>query len=622
MSKKEFIIALPNCDIQRVKAWLMDSQAKNWLYFGKDGAILSRLENDLGQDYNFIDTVPLLKSVPDEIKFEYTAWIDGLNRKYGKDLEWWLGVISSRNIYSSDLFQYACYLRILDRLFSEKEGFPDLIFVESKGFAKDLKGWAVRKKINVSIEERLFTEGKAALYIKPLLDWIRFIVICLSRWWAALLSAPLSKKRDAFPPSAIVIHTAIYDNSLSKDGVLNERYLPFLYDYAARNGLKTIIHPMLYGFKCSYVSIFKRIRKSNIPIIIREDFLCLSDYFAALSYPFRRWRKKIEIENFHSFDLSHSLREMRSKECFSPAMDALLIYRLFFRLKNKGFDPSNFILWFENQVADKALIAGVRKNFPHAKITGAQMFLHPPNFLSLYPVQSEVESGVAPDIMIETSQFQCGRAGVFTGSVPRKAGAALRYAHIFEQGRIDRQPAKGKKNIIFVALPFDLTIATEMLFMLKEALPGIRHDLVIFVKSHPDYDLGIIKKSFGNSGWPEAFKVFKGSIADELKNITIMISANSSALIEAVSCGIPSIYAGSRVNINQNMLKDTDMPISRECYTPTELAQAINHYIDILPLKTEEFREAGCRIRDRYFTPVSENTLAPFFDKEPQGEDK
>lgn len=614
MRKKELIISTPYGNLKKVKALLKARQAKKWVYFGSKFSTLTSLEQQLTDGFICIDIIEIHKSVVESIKVEYVAWIDELNRKYGFELDWWLGSVFSRNNYTSDLFQFTCYLEILKRLLLKDEIFPDLVFVESAGFAKDLKNWAQSNGFSVIIKHGSFSIASASSFFKSVLDWLRFIVISIIRSFAAFVTRGIFKKVKCLPKSSTIIHTFIHDNSLTKDGILTDRYLPFLYDYAARNGLNIVIHPMLYGFKYSYLAIYRKMRSSRIPIIIKEDFLRVDDYLRAFTYPFRTPGKKIELKDFRSHSFFHSIREMRKKECFSPAMNAVLVYQLFLRLSKTEFEPAHFVLWFENQVMDKALIAGVRRFFPGARITGAQMFLHPPNLLSLFPSQSEVDARLVPDILIETSQYQCKRAVAFMDTIPCQVGAGLRYAHVF-RNEIFPQSKGNDLPAILVVLPFNLFESIEILSLIKNSLGYIKQAVSVLIKVHPDCNLERIKKEFGELVWPEAFQVVTGSLADVLKKARIVISANSSSMVEAVSYGIPVIYAGSRIMMNQNILKDLDSEITQECYTPLELADAINSYIQKYPLKLAEYKEIGNKVKDMYFTPVSDKTLAPFFER-------
>ena len=164
------IFASPYGNIQEIKALLKGSQNKGWVYFGKDYLALAGLESALNDGYTFIDTAQLHNQVAESIKAEYTVWIDGLNKKYGQDIEWWLGTVFSRNNYHSELFQFACYAQMLSRLLADKNILPDLVFVESDGLAKDLRDWVRKNNIGVLIKNKAFGPAQLMRGWNPILD--------------------------------------------------------------------------------------------------------------------------------------------------------------------------------------------------------------------------------------------------------------------------------------------------------------------------------------------------------------------------------------------------------------------------------------------------------------------
>ena len=615
MTKKELFIISPYANIDKLDIAPIRGQTKMWLYLGNNPAILSRLEQKLPGDYKMIDVIELYKKTADDIRDDYVRWIDEINRRYGNEIGWWLGTVFSKNNYSSNLFEYACYMEMLDRLLSEQGIVPDLIFAESSALAETIRRWAAEKNIIVTVKNGSFAVIRVKRLGKVVLDWCRFIVLSLLCWAAAVISKIRYRTKNKISKECVIIHTFLHDHSLSKNGILTDRYFPFLYDHAANKGFKVLVHPILYGFKYSYMSIYARMRRSDTPIIIKEDFLHLSDYLYVLVYPFRSLKKKVGLRNFRSFDLSHIIKEARSEECFSAGMGALLMYRLLSRLKKTGIDPSLLILWYENQVFDKALIAGMRRYFPKTKILGAQLFLHFPNYLSQYPAQSEVDHNVSPDVLIEMSEYQCRTATAFTNAIPCKIGAALRYSHVFKDNLDSRLESDRKKEIIiFAVLPFYLPGSVEMLTLLKDALPYMKHKVDVLIKAHPDYTPRMLMNRFGRSKWPESFQFYNGSLSGALEKVSAVISTNSSSIVEAAAYGVPVVYAGSKIMMNQNILKDLNMEIARECYTASELAGTLDGYIENYESRKAEYKGLGHKIRDRYFTPVTEETLAPFLD--------
>ncbi len=615
MIKKELLIMSPYADIKKGDTVPMHGRTRIWLYFGTDPALLSSLEKRLTGDYEMMDVIELHKKTADDIRADYVKWIDELNKRNEDGIEWWMGTVFSKNNYSSDLFQYSCYMEILDRLLTEQKIVPDIIFAESFALADTIRRWAAGKDIIVTVEDGSFAVIRIKRIGKTLLDWNRFIVLSLLCWAAAFISKIRCQTKNMISGECIIIHTFLHDYSLSKEGVYIDRYFPFLYEYATNKGFKILVHPVLYGFKYPYSSIYARMRKSNTPIIIKEDFLRLSDYLYALTYPIRSLKKKVDLINFRGFDLSHIVKEARFEECFSAGMNALLMHRLLSRLKKTGINPSLLILWYENQVFDKALIAGIRRHFPKTKIIGAQLFLHLPNLLSLYPTQSEVDYNISPDVLVEMSEYQCRIATAFTRAIPCKVGAALRYSHVFKDSQHSQLKSDGEKEIIILAaLPFYLPASVEMLILLKNALDYMKHKATILIRIHPDYTPRMLIKKFGKLKWPESFRFHNGKLSDVFEKVSVVVSTNTSSIVEAATYGIPVVYAGSKIMMNQNILKDLNMEIAQECYTASELADALDRYIGLHKSRKAEYKEMGRKIRDQYFTPVSEETLAPFLD--------
>ncbi|MFA5099330.1 MAG: hypothetical protein WC547_00410, partial [Candidatus Omnitrophota bacterium] len=345
MNVKKIIVASPHGDIRSIAALLDGAPGKSWVYFGDDFLALSSLEQRLPAGSHCIDTVAIYKKTADDIRPGFVRWIDELNRQHRNDIEWWLSALSSRNIYSCYIFQYACYLEILDRLSADKGIVPDAVFVESKGLARDIKAWGRRKNIRVFIKSGPYRKNAFGVRLKPVLDWGRFIVVAFMRCLAARGTRPAGQRAKIPASGAVVMHTFVHDSTVSADGTVKERYLPFLREYSGKIGFQTVIHPMLYGFRFSYRSIYGRMRKSGVHFLIREDFLRLADYISALTYPMRALLRKVTVNDFRSFNLSCSVAELRSNECFSQAMNAVLTYRLISRLRGLEFNPALFILW-------------------------------------------------------------------------------------------------------------------------------------------------------------------------------------------------------------------------------------------------------------------------------------
>lgn len=607
--KPQLVLSFPVGKCKKIKQKFKHKNEVLWLYLGKDFFRMRNIELELGSKFRRIDIARLHNEVASAIRLEHVQWIDRMNRNYGKNLDWWFGSVCSRNVYSSNLFQYACYLEMIDRLWEASGKRPELIIIESIGIAKTICKWAYKKNIFVDVIHYYLAKTiSLKWYLLSFLQWLNFVIDHLLRWVAAYVSGKKYKPKYSSNHTTVIVDTYVHNFSLSDSGDFKDSYFPYLHEYLSEKGFKVAVHPILSGFKYNYFSIYNRMRKSSTKFIIQEDFLCVLDYLLAISFPLRVLMQKIKADTFRSFDLSDVLEEEQRQQSFSPGMQAILIYRLFLRLGRVEIKPKTVINWYENQVISRALIAGVRQSFPQAKIIGVQGFVHSPNFLNLSPSQSEVEAKFVPHLLLETSQYQCQVAQMFVKGIPCKPAAALRYSRVYDQDTIS---CNGKQSILML-LSFNIAEAVELLEILKAGLNQIREDINILIKGHPDYDSKDLVRAFGVHNWPSRYEIFEGSLQDALNQVSLVISSGSSSMIEAASKGIPVIFLGRQTALNHNMLSNLKIDIVTECFSTIELVEAINKYLHLSSVKINEYKDMGKKVRELFFTPVNEKTMEPF----------
>ena len=487
--------------------------------------------------------------------------------------------------------------------------------MESAGLAKAIKRWARENGITINIIY------KRQLIIKPLINGIRFLV----RWADALinilsryLAAFISKRRyhgsELSRDAAVIIDTFLHKDSLSSDAVFKDRYFPYLHEYLHQKKIKTLVHPVLCGFRYDYFPFYKRMRKSTTIFIIREDHLHLSDYIHAFLFPVAILNFKNKAVFFRGFNLTDILQEDNVAMPIASGMEAVLINRLFMRLGASGLHPKTIINWYENQVIDKALVASAKRAFPNVRIVGAQMFIHPPNLLNLYPSQSELEAGFVPDLLLETSEYQCQRAKLFTSDIVCCPAASLRYQHVFNDESPAYQSIGDERNIL-VLLSFDISESIEILEKFQKSFELIGKNVKVKIKCHPDYTAETFLKLFENKDLFSQFEFVNDTLSSLLARALVIISSSPSPIVEAMARGIPSIYIGRQTVFNQNVFSKSGLDMVRECFTVPELAEAIGRYVDLDNEKKVEYKETGKKIKEMFFTPVCEKTMRPFLDR-------
>ncbi|MCZ7401435.1 MAG: hypothetical protein O8C61_04365 [Candidatus Methanoperedens sp.] len=487
---------------------------------------------------------------------------------------------------------------------------PELIVIESICLARDIQSWAYGKNIKIKILHH--NRAKIKTLFNQLSNFVKignFMNNMLLRLCASYITGMMNQGRKINTIQPVIVDTYVHNNSFSENGSFKDRYFPYLHEFLSKKGLCVLVHPVLSGFGYNYFSIYLKMRKCKTHFILRENFLRFSDYISVMVFPFKTLKQKIKAEQFLGFDLDNILKEELKVKLTTSGMEAMLIYHLFLRLGQSGLQPGLIINWYENQAIDKGLIAGVRKAFPHSEIIGAQMFIHSPNFISLFPSQSEADAGLVPNILLETSQYQCQVARAFTRTIPCYPAAALRYSHVFKE-KID--DFKQEPDKILILLSFNIAEGVELLETLNEVLEQIRGDVPLLIKPHPDYKNEELIQAFGEYKWPKRFVIYKGNLPDALEHASMVVGSNSGSMVEAAAKGIPVIFLARQTALNQNILANLNLDIITECFSPAELVEAIEKYLDLDQNEKTRYMEMGRKVRSIFFTPVNEETLLPF----------
>lgn len=581
-----------------------------WVYLARDYRLMRKIDRELGNRYLPINISDILNQVAEEIRDEHIEWIDSLNRKHGSRLYWWFGAVSSRNVYASNLFLYTCYLLTLQRIWQNPETRPNLIVADSPGLAGCIEAWIKEKNPDIKVTKQTPTNA-ILLFLRWLVRYPVSAGILAMRFISAIVTR-IGTKTHITPLPRTIINTYIHDYSISDEGIFQDRYFPFLHEYLLSEKHPVLVHPVLYGFRYTFASIYRRMRKSATSFIIQEDHLRLSDYVAALAAPFSLYRMKVVSERFRDLDLAPVIQEEHRLQPPFPVMQSVLTYRLWPRLKKAGIMLKGVIVWYENQVTDKALIAGVKAAYPDIVISGAQMFIHIPNYLSLYPSRAEFEFGYTPDVLLEMGEEQRKTALKYAHAIPCRIAAALRYSSLFKE-QFRNKNGSSEKSTILVILPSFMDEALEILSILRDAMHEVADGVEYLIKCHPDLtSLKEVVEAFGTVHWPKEFKMWEGSLSDAFQMAAIVIVSNSSSMVESVVKGIPTIFVGRRSNLNMNPLAEDSFANLIACFDEQGLAKAIAHYLSLSRDKKMSMAREGLELRNRYFTDVNYDSLNSF----------
>jgi len=585
-----------------------------WLYLGKKAVSRRRLESNFSERFKRIDIARLHNRVAKDIRTEHVLWIDDMNRRWGSDIHWWFSSISSRNVYVSDLFQNCCYLEILERLRASGT-VPDLIIVESPGLAATICAWAYKLTIPARYINRYRLRLMSfRMYGRCFARWcLQTAAIFLRFFSFALLR---NKFRHNLPVEPyVIIDTFLHDYCIDERGSFTDRYFPHLHEYFSTQGIRVVTHPVLYGFAYGYRQIFKKLSKSPAAFIVREQYLRFQDYLEAVVYPIvYMLRYSFKAVLFRQFEMSALLREEKISTCLE-SMEPILIYRTFLRLGQARVPaPRAIVNWYENQVIDKALIAGARQAFPETPVMGIQMFVPFKNLLNLYPTQSEYDRGLSPHIVLASSEHLCKTSQVYTRDIPYRAVASLRYQHVFQEQQ-EKYGQTGNYTILVIA-PFTTVETIEILESLRYSIGSLPSDITVLIKGHPDYDSEELLKAYGEEDWPAQFELVCDSVQELFSKASLVISSSTSGLVEAVALGIPVIFMGNQTSLSFNPLEGVETELLAECFTKQEMRKAIENFIAENNSAHANYQRLAESLRACFFTPITDESMKPFMEFE------
>ncbi len=575
-----------------------------WITLGIGLSCSSDFQKNLPAHFRSLFITKLLNDVADIIRPDFAEWVDALNDLNGGSLAWWFGRVSSRSIYSSDLFHSCCYIELLNRLFDSEGPSPEFIVVQSTALARTIKSWADKKGLEVTIHGggwRRISETLRKL-ARQLLD--PFYFAC--RVSAARLSHNSVQKYAG--GKTVLVDVFVDKASIAGTGPFVNRHLPRLDEYLKKAGYRVVYSPVFYGFAFGYLSAYKKLRDNPDMVLVPEDYLRWSDYLEAFYVSLTQFFVKPLTTPFRG----NCFRYILYAEQYSGVeiLNALLIYKLVARLKLGGFAPEYVIEWYENQIVDKASIKGFHDHFPGLKVIGVQSFVHTDNIVSEFPINSEFKNGFVPDLMLCTSQYQCDRARMYAPAVTALPSAALRYAHLFGV-QPPRKEERGKVvGVLGSCYPGETLALIELM---NDAEPLIAEAHSLLFRCHPAYNKDMLLAQVGHPSQVIAkFEFSESSLAEFISECDVIVSYNSSAAVESASRAVPVVFACLPGSLIYNPLRGVAGELASEAHDPTGLAAEISKYLRADVEFRERYAIEAGKIKELFFTPIDDNSLKYF----------
>ena len=556
----------------------------------------------------------LFNKTANENRNIFTKLIERLSRGNEYNLDWWASGPASRNIYTSPLFHYCCSLVFIEKLIESGESFNE-IQTDSKALSNILEvELHDRDDISVVCTSNSFLRLKNIIYAVYYI--ISTPIYFLSNHIAALFTKGLSKPIPNNPLT--LIDTFVVQLNY------NDRYYPGLWDALTELEKKTVYFvPTLLQQKLISINTYKFLRKSDVNYLLKEDYLCIHDYWYAWKYWIRVLKIKVKKTSLSGYDIAPLVREelIRFDGYFSAFL-AILNYSFVKRLKVNGIELRLVIDWFENQVIDKGLNAGLNKYYPNLKNKGYQGFVISKHHLCLYPTDLEQKLGLIPDEILVIGQGLINQVKEFcpnNNNVYVSVAPAFRFKSVWDK----RQQYPGKsKFTVLISLSIVLDETKRIMNVLSELLEKNEIDGIRFrLKIHPATPTNKIMKLLSNKLY-HRLKIVEGDFNYFLEEANLVITSGSSTLsLNAIVKGVPAIIVtGTNGLIHNPVPPIVNNKMWKLCFNAEEVFQAINYYQYKGFDSDVENIEIGKTIRSQFFESVTRKGVLKLLDIEEYNE--
>lgn len=579
----------------------------HWIYADERLDAYERIAAALGEDARWLPARAFQEAVA-RLQPEFVAWTD-VNVMHS-DISDVLLTPLHRNPFSNNLLLHLTWLSLL----SESADTSDtlLVFTESAALASAIENvsrartWHCRR-----IGGLAMALGQIKLRLLGCVKLCYEFGTVLVRMFLSRLSLRadhLARCRQV----ELLIDSYFYRESLGNDANFRDKHLPGLVDWYRDQGIKVAIYPFFIHIPIAYLpTVYSRMQVSETVCVPWERFVAPPEAVRAVlrCLSFGTARGGI-AQTFRGIDVARLVSSLRFQAA-TTGLYPLLLAQAPRQLYAAGVKPKVFLDWYENQPLDKANAAGFSRHQPDCRLVALRQYALYPNFANLYTTDREVAAGVCPP---ET--WVSGR-----GFIPMlrrhdhlssyRIVPALRYA-----GLPAKDCVRGKRDLV-VALTHS---GEESLAILAMVFPAIERCAGMFaavrIKPHPDFPLARFREQLWRR-WSWAATVpwlhWESCPMRELINeARVMVTAGTSAALEALCSCVPVILAGRRAGLDMNPLIGADPRIWTVAYDPADVERALTAWSTNDPLPAAEAEAISEAVRADFFEPIDEKRMRAF----------
>lgn len=406
----------------------------------------------------------------------------------------------------------------------------------------------------------------------------------------------LMKKNKASVISEKLFIVSFFNYDRKESSIFDDLYLAGLQKDLSAQKIRYRYFPKLYRFPRNVFKAkkeFEQIKNVNENFVSPYEIVNYADVFelAYLSFTFyfqnivslKPWSSKIEDQCFNKALVENIKQSDVNK----------FLYYIFAKRAAELTSEAKVILWYENQIIDKCIIKGLRKN-KNIEIYGCQFFLVLPQEMNLFPSLFEVENNICPDKIFITQAIPQ------SSHIPERyfQGVSLRYLYLYKYDLNEK--FLESTHIYSVFLGFKEDTNQHMYSMLEKA--GLESK-AIHIKKHPSrMDTATPK----HTNWVEETRRQEEILIES----EIVFIGDSGVIFEAMALARQVIILGSKEHASHFIPPGNYRGKMWLLVTePEEILSAINELRKFRKENTEEFLAMAKAIRSDYFRSCDLNIL-------------
>lgn len=538
----------------------------------------------------------LLDKIAVELKPQYTEFISNLLDDPNNNIQLFLTPLMCRNNYDCKLFNRLCELELIKQYFSTRES--GIIILDNPYLYEAVKSICdpgIRIINTKSKLQRAFN-----IFLRNIKIFIVMTFTFLSRYVASMFIRSSGLNEDQ--SEITIIDTIFYKNSFKKNK-FNDRHFPGILDGLSSYETDSIYYIGYYYRVLNFFSLFRAIKSSSSKIIIIEKYLRLKDYvYAAFSFLYLFKIRNFKDLKFNDCHITSLFMDSFYENIINiGSSEGILKYRLMYRLNQKGIKISSFLMWFENLPNNRGTQIGLNNFHPDTNTNGYIGFFHSNTVVGIYPTSQEYIAGFLPKNISVMGKKILPEIKSFCPQLKVIISPAYRF-----QSLLRTQELKQTKQLtILVALPIFIDESCNILELVYSAVKDLSKTVVIKIKIHPGSSKKIIEKYIYRLGL-DADNISNTPMHRAILESSIVLSSASSAAVESVLLGTPTLIISDRRNPTKNPIPlGVPEDLHAVCYDSKDIKLKIENFLDDFPYNSRLFKKIGLECQNYYVEKFS-----------------